>query len=587
MHSLTNTLSALFEQAFTAAGFDADLGTVTVSNRPELSQFQCNGALPGAKRYKANPMHIAQQAVEKLETNGVFEKIEITPPGFINLTLTDRFLADFTSNLIDDPRQGLPAKETPKKIVVDYGGANVAKEMHAGHIRTAIVGECIKRLCKFAGDTVTGDVHLGDWGTQMGMLIEAVRKQQPNLPYFDDHFTGDYPTESPVTVAELGVLYPEASILCKSNDQEAQKARLATAALQEGKPGYRALWQHFVDVSIAALKRDYADLDVEFDLWNGESHAEPFVSDVVKKLEDSGIAYRDQGALICDVTPPKGKDDYAPLILKKADGASLYSTSDLATIFFRIKDGFDTMLYVVDDRQSQHFYQVFDVAKRGGIVTEDTALEHLAFGTINGTDGKPFKTRDGGKLRLRDLIDMADKAAFERLDEANVGQFDDAEKQEIAHAIGMAAVKFADMINHRTSAYIFDLEKFSRFEGKTGPAILYAAVRISSMLEKAHAQNIASGQLIAPESDAERQLMLMLNSCAREIHAAYTHRAPNYLCEFAYNLTSAFSRFYNDCHILDQTDTAKQASWLRLAEMTRAQLELVCSLIGLTIPKRM
>lgn len=586
--TLLETLTTQFETAFEKAGFDRDLGQVVVSNRRDIGQFQCNGAMPGAKRHGKAPRDIAQAVLDNLEQKGIFTKLELAGPGFINITLTDDFLAKFTSSLINDPRQGLIKKENPTKVVVDYGGPNVAKEMHIGHLRTAIIGEAVKRLYRFAGDEVIGDVHLGDWGTQMGMLIEAVRKKDDSLPYFDENYTGDYPKESPVTVADLGKLYPEASSLCKEDETEAEKARQATAELQNGRRGYRALWQHFVNVSISALKRDYADIGVEFDLWNGEASAHPFIEPSLEKIQEAGLSYKDNGALIADITPPEGKEECAPIILRKADGAVLYGTTDVATIYERVEHmKTEKMIYVVDHRQSFHFYQVFDIAKRSGIAP-NAEFKHVGYGTVNGEDGKPFKTRSGGTMRLRDLIDMAQKAALARMEESNIGMFDnEVEKKDIANKVGIAAIKFADLMNNPTSSYIFDLDKFSQFEGKTGPYILYTGVRIKSVLRKAKSESLKAGDLIAPTTDAERELMLLLTKLPREMKAAYDQYAPNYLCEFMYDLCGAYGKFYNDCHIMNETDIHKQASWIRLCEMTLTQIELISSIIGLDIPERM
>ena len=586
--TLLETLTNQFENAFEKAGFDRDLGQVVVSNRRELGQFQCNGAMPGAKRHGKAPRDIAQAVLDVLESKDVFASLELAGPGFINITLTDAYLAEMTAKLIGDPRQGLAIKENPTKVVVDYGGPNVAKEMHIGHLRTAVIGEAIKRLYRFAGDDVTGDVHLGDWGTQMGMLIEAVRKQDPSLPYFDENITEGYPTESPVTVSDLGKLYPEASGLCKEDETEAEKARLATAELQDGRPGYRALWQHFVNVSVEALKRDYKDIGVEFDLWNGEASSHEFIEPSLDVVAKAGLSYEDKGALIADITPPEGKEECAPIILRKADGAVLYGTTDLATIYERVEHmNTEKMIYVVDGRQSFHFYQVFDIANRSGIA-KDTEFKHVGFGTVNGKDGKPFKTRSGGTMRLRDLIDMASDAALKRMEESGVGMFDDeAEKKDVANKVGMAAIKFADLVNNPLSNYIFDLDKFCQFEGKTGPYVLYTGVRIKSVLRKAKENGLVAGSLASPTTDAERALMLLLTKLPREMKAAYDQYAPNYLCEFAYDLCGAYGRFYNDCHIMTETDKEKQASWLRLCEMTLAQIELISSIIGLEIPERM
>ena len=595
MQALTERLTVIFADAFATAGYDRAYGEVVHSNRPDLGDFQCNGALPAASQYGQNPRQIAQAVVDALDPDthtGRFASVDLAGPGFINIRLRDNFLAQQIEQMAGDERLGVPTVTEPRRVVLDYGGANVAKPMHVGHLRAGIIGDSLKRLFRFRGDHVIGDVHLGDWGLQMGMLIVEVRRRHPDLPYFDPDYTGPYPDESPVTMADLQEMYPAVSARCKEDPATMEAARQATKELQEGRPGYRALWQHFVDVSIETLKRDYGDLNIEFDLWLGESHADPYIPELVEELKAAGHAYESEGALIMPVHRPDDKTEIPPLMLLKSDGAALYGTTDLATIKMRMEEFHpDLILYVVDARQSLHFEQVFRAARRGGIVPDEVGLEHLAFGTMNGPDGKPFKTREGGVMALRDLIEMVREKALSRLQEVAVAQeaqgYDEEERQEIARLVGLAALKFADLVNHRAKDYVFDLERFSSFEGRTGPYLLYTAVRAKSILRKAQAQGIEPGAIIGPAGSEERELMLKLTELPDVLAHTYETRAPNHLADYVYNLALIFNRFYRDYHILSEEDPARQASWLALSVYTMRQVEHVLSLMGIEVPERM
>lgn len=590
--ALREFLSGLVGDAFEGAGYDRGYGEVVRSNRPDLGDFQCNGALPAAKVYGKNPRQIAQEVVERLQgaaDEGVFATVELAGPGFINLRLDDRFLARHTQSIAQDERLGAPIKAEPEHVIIDYGGANVAKPMHVGHLRSSIIGDSLQRLFTFLGDRVTGDIHMGDWGLQMGMLITEVQRRQPDLPYFDPDFKGPYPEQSPVTMADLQEYYPVASARAKSDEAAMEAARQATKALQEGHPGYRALWQHFVDVSIASLKRDFDALNVHFDLWLGESHADPYIPEMIAQLKEEGYAVESKGALIVPVDEPEDKVEIPPLILVKSDGAVLYGTTDLATLAMRVQElEPDAILYVVDARQSLHFEQVFRTARKSGIVPEEIALEHLPFGTMNGPDGKPFKTREGGVMSLNSLIEMVRERALSRLEEVNAAQdYDAAEREEIARLVGLAALKFADLINHRAKDYVFDLERFSSFEGRTGPYLLYTAVRTKSILRRAAEQGLQAGQILPPASAEERELMLKLAEFPDVATHAYETRAPNHLAEYVYNLAITFNRFYREHHILSEEDAAQQASWLALSHFSLDLIELVLSLLGIEAPDRM
>lgn len=589
MSSLIDILSEVAGAAFEAQGLPAELGRVQVSDRPDLAQFQCNGALAAAKQAKKNPREIATVIVSELEKDERFSEITIAGPGFVNLKLTDAYIAGFATEIAADDRFGLTLPDDPRTVVLDYGGPNVAKPMHVGHLRAAIIGDAMRRIANFAGDNTIGDVHLGDWGTQMGQLISEIEIRSPELPYFDESFTGLYPEESPVSLEDLEEIYPAASAACKADEDRADVARLATAELQKGRPGYRALWQHFVDVSIAAIKREYEALGVHFDLWNGEASVNDLITPMIEDLKAKGLAFEDDGALIINVEKNDDKSEIPPLLLLKRDGSVMYGTTDVATIIDRVEQfDPDSILYVVDQRQHLHFEQVFRVVAKGNLGGK-SVCEHLGFGTVNGKDGKPFKTREGGVMKLADLIQMAEDQAFARLDEAGLAKdCPEEERRDIAHKVGIAAIKFADLSNYRTTNYVFDLERFTTFEGKTGPYLQYQAVRIKSLLRKARdAGHDWAGAKISVEADAERDLALKLAGFSDAVLGAYEKRAPNYLCDFVYTLSQAFSRFYTNHHILSEEDEALRASRLALCELTLGELEAALDLLGIEVPERM
>ena len=579
LEALSSTVGDVFEQQ----GLDRALGQVRFSDRPDLAQFQCNGALAAAKAQKKNPREIAEAIASALRDNAVFEKVELAGPGFINLTLTDAALSERANAWrLESAFAGVSPK--PEKLVIDYGGPNVAKPLHVGHLRAAIIGECLKRLFRATGDEVVADVHLGDWGLPMGQLITELKREQPDLPYFEEGDNGPYPEDPPVSLADLERLYPQASAACKESPDRAEEARAATAALQKGRPGYRALWGHFVAVSRAAIESEYGDLGVTFDLWHGESHADPFMAKTIASFRDKELVQKDDGAEIVAVARADDKKKIPPLILLKSDGSVLYGTTDLATIVDRAENiAPDRMIYVVDQRQALHFVQVFRSAALAGLFPEEK-LEHIGFGTINGKDGKPFKTREGGALRLRKLIDQAVEKALERMAESGVGKdMPAAEKADVARKIAIAALKFADLSNPRTSDYIFDLDRFVAFEGKTGPYLLYAAVRIASVLEKTGDQ---PGD-IDISLEEERQLALKILSFEGAVAAAKEKRMPHLLCDHAYELAQAFSKFYSAARISDEADAGRRQSRLRLSTVVRAQLLALFDILGFEAPARM
>ncbi len=580
--TLLDDLSAVLGGAFAAAGLDAAYGRAARADRPDLAQFQCNGALAAAKAAKQNPRALAQSVIDKLDAADIFADVAIAGPGFINLALRDDWLAARLGEA------GPWARPAPEKIVIDYGGPNVAKPLHVGHLRAAIIGESLKRIARAAGDTVIGDAHLGDWGLQMGQLISELELRQPDLPYFDAANKGPFPDAPPITLGDLEAMYPAASAACKEDEARAELAREATKALQDGRPGYRALWRHFVDLSVAAMKVDYADLGVDFDLWNGEADADPLIPEIAEDLRARGLLETSDGADIIRVARDSDKKEMPPIIFRNSRGAVGYHATDVATIVDRTRAiGPDRMLYVVDARQRLHFEQVFRAVDRAGYFDEDK-LEHLWFGTMNGKDGKPFKTREGGTLKLRDFIDMVTEKARERLVENGLAEgYGEAETNDIAQKVGIAALKFADLSNPRTSDYIFDLDRFTSFEGKTGPYLLYARARIRSVLAKAAVAGAGEAGPIVIGVAEERDLALALAGFADAHRDAYEKRLPHILCDHAFGLAQVFSKFYAACRIADEADETARASRIALAELVAAQLDQVFDLLGLPAPERM
>jgi arginyl-tRNA synthetase len=587
--SLLTRLSAVVGDAFVAAGLDHSHGEVVVSQRPDLGQFQCNGALAAAHGAVGSPRDIAEAVVRSLRGSELFSGVSIAGPGFINLTLFDTAIAEMTQRIADDDRCGCEPVARPVRYLVDYGGPNVAKAMHVGHIRATIIGDSIQRLLRFLGHDVITDIHMGDWGTQMGMLLIETERLHPDLPYFDESFEGPYPEESPVTLDDLQNMYPNVTARAAEDPEIAERARKATAELQNGRAGYQALWRHFHDVSTTSHRADFDALGIEFDLWYGESTVKDRIEQLIDRIKASGKAEVSDGALVVPVAQEDDSMDIPPLLLTKRDGSFLYTTTDLATLEQRVDELHrQDIVYVVDARQSLHFTQVFRAARLSGIVPSDVILEHISFGTMNGTDGKPFKTREGGIVRLGDVIDLVTGAAMQRLDEAKIAEaYSPEERAAIAHAVGIAALKFGDLSNHRTSNYVFDLNRFSSFEGKTGPYLQYGAVRIRSILRRAEEQGLEPGPITAPSIEAERDLMLFLNRLPDVLDRAAELRAPNHIAEYAYDLTTRFNRFYEQCHILSEPDADRQASWLTLVAATLDQLTLTLGLLGIAVPARM
>ena len=609
MQKILDCISAEMQSAFEKAGYDGALGRVTVSNRPDLCEYQCNGAMAGAKQYHKAPLMIAQDVAAALTDSTIFSEVSAVAPGFLNLKVKESFLADYLNQMAAADRFGMELEKDNKKVVIDYGGPNVAKPLHVGHLRSAIIGESIKRILRYAGDEVIGDIHMGDWGLQMGLVIYELSLRQPDLVYFDENYTGEYPEEAPFTISELEEIYPTASGKSKEDPAYKEKAMEATFKLQSGVPGYRALWQHMMKVSVADLKRNYDNLDVHFDLWRGESDVQDMIPGMVQHMKDGGFAYYSDGALVVDVKEETDTKEVPPCMILKSDGASLYNTTDLATISERMEEfNPDQLVYLTDKRQNLYFEQVFRCARKTKLVEADTDLVHIGFGTMNGTDGKPYKTRSGGVPRLESLIAEINEEMLRKIKEnaASKGyDIDEKEAEETAKIVGLAAIKYGDLSNQASKDYIFDLDRFTSFEGDTGPYILYTIVRIKSILAK-YASKKTAGELQAADlqseaaqavlsglkvseakSTGEKELMMQVARFGTMMEAAYEECAPHRVCAYIYDLSNAFNGFYHDTKILTEEDDTKQASWIALLKLVKEILETCIQVLGFEAPDRM
>ena len=589
MKKIIDILKGKMEEGFEKAGYDAKYGFVSISNRPDLCQYQCNGAMAAAKEYKKAPIQIAGDVVANLQDDSVFEKIEAVNPGFINITVSGAFLAEQAEKMSKEELFGIEKKGQPKTIIIDYGGPNVAKSLHVGHLRPAVVGESVKRICRFMGDKIFGDVHLGDWGLQIGLIITEVKKRQPELPYFDDAFDGEYPEEAPFSIRDLEEIYPYASAYSKEHEDYLKEAQQVTALFQDGHRGYRALWEHILDVSITDLKKNYNKLNVEFDLWKKESDVQEYVPGMVSRLKEDGYAYISEGALVVDVTEEGDKKELPPCIIVKSNGATLYATTDLATIVEREKlFQPDELIYVTDKRQNMHFTQVFRAAKKSGIARPETKLTFIGLGTMNGKDGKPFKTRDGGVLRLQALREEINAEVYRKMKENR--DYSEAEAKEISEKVGLAALKYGDLSNQAAKDYIFDIERFASFEGNTGPYILYTIVRIKSLLNKFKENGGEIDEntvLLSPISESETEVYLTLNKFSDAVESAYEDLAPHKICQYIFELSEAFNHFYHETKILAQTDEDRKASYLKLIGLVQRVLEQCFELLGFEAPEKM
>lgn len=587
MKSVLELISEEVKEAFKAAGYDENLGNVSVSNRPDLCEYQCNGAMAGAKLYHKAPIMIAGEVAEKLAGSKILEKVEAVAPGFLNMDIKGEWLAEYVAEEAGEDKFGLETLKK-KKVIVDYGGPNVAKPLHVGHLRSAVIGESVKRICRYMGHDAIGDIHLGDWGLQMGLIISEVKERQPDLPYFDENYTGEYPKEAPFTISELEEIYPTASAKSKEDAAFKEKAMEATFKLQSGVRGYRALWDHIIRISVADLKRNYANLKVDFDLWKGESDVHDIIPGMVEYMKEGGYAHLDDGALVVDVKEETDTKEMPPCMILKSDGASLYNTTDLATIMDRVKNyDPDQIIYLTDKRQNLYFEQVFRCARKTKLVKPETELVHIGFGTVNGKDGKPFKTREGGVMRLEYLISDIEERMFERISENR--EMNEAEAKEIAKTVGLAAIKYGDLSNQASKDYIFDVDKFISSEGNTGPYILYTIVRIKSILKKYEEMggSVADVSFKTPDNASSKDLMKELTGFAPMMKTAYDEVAPHKICAYIYGLSNAFNSFYHETRILAEEDEEKKKGYIALLLLTKDILETCIDILGFDAPDRM
>lgn len=588
MKKILDLITEEVTAAFVQAGYEEKFGKVSLSNRPDLCEYQCNGAMAAAKQYKKAPFMIADEVAALLADNAMFSAVDSVKPGFLNLKVDEAYLADYLNQMQADDRFGADKVEPPKTIMIDYGGPNVAKPLHVGHLRSAVIGESIKRIGKFMGHNVIGDVHLGDWGLQMGLIITELKLRQPELVYFDEAYEGEYPKEAPFVISELEEIYPTASKKSKEDEDYKEAAMQATFELQHGRRGYQALLSHILNVSITDLKKNYEKLNVSFELWKGESDAQPYIPDMVAKMKKDGFAYESEGALVVDVKEETDTKEIPPCIILKSDGASLYSTTDLATLVMRVEDyDPEAIIYITDKRQELHFKQVFRCAKKTGIVKPETELTHIGFGTMNGKDGKPFKTRDGGVMRLEHLLDDIQEQMYAKIRENET--MNDEEAKKTAQMVALSAIKYGDLSNQAAKDYVFDVDRFTSFEGNTGPYILYTIVRMKSILNKyAQTGKSAEGKAILPAaSESSKGLMLELAKFNGVMENAFAELAPHKICAYIYDLANAFNHFYHDTKILAEEDEAAQASYIKMLELTKNILETCIDVLGFSAPERM
>ena len=592
MKKLIDMITTEVTKAFVENGYDEKYGRVTLSNRPDLCEYQCNGAMAAAKEKKCAPFMISDAVAASLQNNEMFSMVESVKPGFLNLKLSNQYLAEYLNDMQkDDGRFGCEKSKNPKTIMIDYGGPNVAKPLHVGHLRSAIIGDSMKRIARFMGNTVIGDVHLGDWGLQMGLIITELKLRKPELVYFDETYTGEYPKEAPFTISELEEIYPTASGKSKEDEEYKKEALTATYELQHGRRGYGALLDHILNVSVTDLKRNYENLDVEFDLWKGESDAQPFVPEMVEKMKKDGFAYLSDGALVVDVKEDTDTKEVPPCMILKSDGASLYQTTDLATMIWRMRDyNPDELIYVVDKRQELNFVQVFRCAKKTGIVKPETELKFFGFGTMNGKDGRPFKTRDGGVMRLEYRVNSVNEEMLKKIKE-NQKTVDEEEAIETAKMIGLAAIKYGDLSNQASKDYIFDVDRFTSFEGNTGPYILYTIVRIKSILAKYEATGKSAKDckmsIVPAWNDSSKDLMLALSKFNAVMENAYEEFAPHKICAYIYELANVFNGFYHENKILTEENEEKLFSCIALLLLTKGILETCIDVLGFKAPERM
>lgn len=588
MNKFLDVLSKEMGAAFERAGYAEELGKVTVSNRPDLCEYQCNGAMAGAKQFHKAPMIIAQDVLKQLEGNTVFDKVDVVAPGFLNINISAEFLTEYLNKMAVDEKFGITKPEKARTIMIDYGGPNVAKPLHVGHLRSAVIGESVKRIIRYMGHNVIGDIHLGDWGLQMGLIIAELKERKPELVYFDENFNGEYPKEAPFTISELEEIYPTASGKSKEDAAFKEEAMACTFKMQNGDKGYRTLWKHILEVSVEDLKKNYKNLNVEFDLWKGESDVHDVIPGMVSYMKENGYAYESEGALVVDVKEESDTKEIPPCMILKSDGASLYNTTDLATIMERMREYHpDEIIYVVDKRQDLYFEQVFRCARKTKLVDENTSLKFLGFGTMNGKDGKPFKTRQGGVMRLSDLIADINEEMMKKI--LSGREMSEEEATQTSKIVALSALKYGDLSNQASKDYIFDIDRFTSFEGDTGPYLLYTVVRIKSILKRFEEEGGKVSGLVCKEyrNTSEKNLMMQLVLFNSMMEGAFEEIAPHRICAYLFDLANAFNSFYHETKILSEEDAEKKAGWIALLSLTKDIAETCMEVLGFSAPDRM
>lgn len=564
-------------------GYDIENVTLVISNRPDLGEYQINDAMKIAKIYKKNPRDIATSILEELEKDTRFVNVNIAGSGFINLSISNEYLLNCMNKTIENVYNNIDLPEK-KKIIIDYGGANVAKILHVGHLRSANIGEALKRLARFLGHEIIGDVHLGDSGLQAGIVCLEMKERYPELICFNEDYHGEE-FDLPITNEDLSYIYPEGSTRIKSDEKLLSEARNITYLIQKGHIGYCNLWDKISTLSIETIKEIYEELNTTFELWEGERITFNIIPEMLNMLEKKGLLYISDGAKVMDVKEETDDKEMPPIILEKSDGAYLYGTTDLATIYSRMKRfNPDEIWYVVDNRQELHFNQVFRAAYKSGIVKKNTSLQFLGFGTMNGRDGKPFKTRDGGVMSLPDLINIVNEETLKKL---NPTITDTMDKKKISRTIAIAAIKYADLIPYRSTDYIFDPSKFSDLDGKTGPYLLYSTIRMKSLLNKAKEKNMSFNIIKMVKNEYDKDIMLNILNLSSTITKAYESKSLNELTDYIYKLTSSYNKFYSENRILDEQDNVLRESWLALTKLVLDINLLLLNILGINCPEKM
>ena len=577
MNNYIGKLENIIEKTINECGYKVSNVKLLVSSRKDLGDYQYNGVMALAKEYHDSPINIANKIVEKLKEVNYFTNINVAGPGFINITLTKECLLEF----VNDKTNSITKKK--ERIFIDYGGANVAKCLHVGHLRSANIGQALYNLTKFMGYDVIGDSHFGDFGKPLGLVLREIKERHPELVFFDENYHGEYPKEIPVTNEDLEVIYPIASNKSKEDPEYLKEAMLITKKIQDKVPGYYDLWKLVVEISKKDICKIYDKLNAKFDLYEGESDADPYIPDTLKILYDQNLVYKSEGAEVMDVVLPTDTAPMPPMLIKKSDGALLYSTTELATLYERVKKyNPDVLWYVVDNRQEHHFVEAFRAAKISGIVRDDVELSFLGFGTMNGKDGKPFKSRDGGVMRLQDLLDYVEEETIKRLKE-NIPV---DESKEIVNTIAMGALKYADLLSVRTTDYSFDPAKFGALEGKTAPYLQYSVVRINSLLKKAMDQNIIYNKITIVNDSMKDTIKELMNEYA-SVTNAFKNRTLNDICDYLYNLTSTYNNFYSNNQILNETNLELRSSYLYLSKMVSDTITKLLDILGIGIPSKM